>query len=671
MKMKGWLVGVMGVMCAVVMAVFAVMPVGAVDKTQNFTISSFTADYYLTKTEEGTSNLHVKETIVAEFPEADQNHGIERTIPRTNQGGKNYTVKNKSALNFSATRGGMPEEVDFVDESAENFVIQIGSSGQYVHGTQTYVLEYDFANVITEFDVAGQNVSGQEGAQITWQELYWNTNGTEWQQRIDKLTANLHLTPEEFAAVKGASDVQENGAGQSTANVKAEGNDAGANDAESDKVNGDVSCYVGGYGASGTAAMSRCEATETSDGYSFTTEDLASGENLTFAVEFEPGTFVVKIEPDYTLVIIAGAEVAIGVVIFVILLLLWNKYAAKNYRLYKSLFTAPQYQPPADLLVSEAQRMRMKQTKSTYVAALLEMAVRRKVTIKNKEKKEWSVILNVDPDTLTEPERDVLGILAYNIPLVKGLEIPVTRHNPNTSTRKYARDYEIKQYDVPNEKGYLVSRGAASQYILLFLIVLAIAAIVTMIVIFANSDLMTMAMNVSGPLVGGMPLCVLVIVLFAGIVIGGFWFGNRISTYARFTEKGVEMARYLDGLELYIKMAEQERIKFLQSVQGVDTSAVGIVNLYEKLLPWACLFGLEKSWARELEKYYQMVDETGRQYDFAYNQMVMNGIIAGNMTRQMNSAMTSVSGGSSSSSSGGGGGGFSGGGGGGGGGGGW
>lgn len=119
-------------------------------------------------------------------------------------------------------------------------------------------------------------------------------------------------------------------------------------------------------------------------------------------------------------------------------------------------------------------------------------------------------------------------------------------------------------------------------------------------------------------------------------------------------------------------MAEADRLKFLQSVEGADTSNAGIVKLYEKLLPWASLFGEEKSWAKELEKYYDFegVNEV-------ISSDVLNGIIASNMVRDINNTImkstsyANAGGGGSSFSSGGGGGGFSGGGGGGGGGGGW
>lgn len=125
----------------------------------------------------------------------------------------------------------------------------------------------------------------------------------------------------------------------------------------------------------------------------------------------------------------------------------------------------------------------------------------------------------------------------------------------------------------------------------------------------------------------------------------------------------------MDGLKLYIEMAEAERMKMLQSVKGADTSAEGIVKLYEKLLPYAAVFGLEESWLKEMKEYCEVEEIDQPDY-------LMTGIAASELIRTMNntasyvttaSTMSSSGGGSSSGFSGGGGGGFSGGGGGGGG----
>ena len=144
---------------------------------------------------------------------------------------------------------------------------------------------------------------------------------------------------------------------------------------------------------------------------------------------------------------------------------------------------------------------------------------------------------------------------------------------------------------------------------------------------------------------------------------------DQSQKYSSHTKKGLEAVRYMDGLKLYIEMAEADRIKLLQSVEGADTSAKGIVKLYEKLLPYAAIFGLEESWMKEMKEYCELEEITEPNY-------LMAGYAASEVIRSLRSAatyatnstvMSSSGGGSSSGFSGGGGGGFSGGGGGGGG----
>ena len=68
--------------------------------TDNFYFEDAVFNYHLEKNEDGTSRLHVEEVLTAIFPETNQNHGITRSIPYTNQNGENVTVESKSALNF-------------------------------------------------------------------------------------------------------------------------------------------------------------------------------------------------------------------------------------------------------------------------------------------------------------------------------------------------------------------------------------------------------------------------------------------------------------------------------------------------------------------------------------------------------------------------------------------
>jgi len=59
--------------------------------TSNFYFDDYTADYYLSKDDNVGSRLKVVEKLTAVFPDYNQNKGICRQIPYTNQGGANTT----------------------------------------------------------------------------------------------------------------------------------------------------------------------------------------------------------------------------------------------------------------------------------------------------------------------------------------------------------------------------------------------------------------------------------------------------------------------------------------------------------------------------------------------------------------------------------------------------
>ena len=139
------------------------------------------------------------------------------------------------------------------------------------------------------------------------------------------------------------------------------------------------------------------------------------------------------------------------------------------------------------------------------------------------------------------------------------------------------------------------------------------------------------------------------------------------------TDEGLALRRYLAGLKLYIGVAEAERLQMLQSPEGAEkvkvdaTDEKQLVKLYERVLPYAVLFGQEKKWSAQLGQYYEQV---GEQPDWYSGQGAFN---AAAFAAGMNSLSSVASSASDYSSTSGGstGGGFAGGGGGGGGGGGW
>ncbi|MBQ3325629.1 DUF2207 domain-containing protein, partial [Candidatus Saccharibacteria bacterium] len=327
-----------------------IQSVSALD-TNNFYFKDATFDYYLEKTDTG-SNLHVKEVLTAVFPDSNQNHGITRTIPFTNQGGKNITAESEDALNLTVTRNDNYEPISKTEKNNNGYyTFYIGDSSTYVHGEQVYTLEYDFSNVITEFTADGQMT--WNGKDAATQELYWDTNGTGWFQKFNHLTANLHL-PTDIAKNLGSG----------------------------------TSCYVGSYGASnnGSDISSHCKVSSNDETtyntsaansslaksaetvITFETSNLSAGENLTFAVAFAAGTFIVpQPKQSYTLLIFSIVIVTLCMLIIVMAAGKYQKSVKEKKSYNKGLFVKPEYVPPKGLTVAEAGEIYIKSSKPSFV----------------------------------------------------------------------------------------------------------------------------------------------------------------------------------------------------------------------------------------------------------------------------------------------------------------
>jgi uncharacterized membrane protein YgcG len=75
------------------------------------------------------------------------------------------------------------------------------------------------------------------------------------------------------------------------------------------------------------------------------------------------------------------------------------------------------------------------------------------------------------------------------------------------------------------------------------------------------------------------------------------------------TAPGAKLRDYLLGMRDYLQLAEADRFRMLQSPEGAERVRIeGLdianpaekVKLYEKLLPFAVLWGIEGEWAKEL-----------------------------------------------------------------------
>ncbi|MDO9353972.1 MAG: hypothetical protein Q7T55_09765, partial [Solirubrobacteraceae bacterium] len=141
------------------------------------------------------------------------------------------------------------------------------------------------------------------------------------------------------------------------------------------------------------------------------------------------------------------------------------------------------------------------------------------------------------------------------------------------------------------------------------------------------------------------------------------------SKHTVLTTEGARELEYLKGVEEFIRVAEADRLRMLQSYSGAERrtdSGADVIHVYERLLPYAMLFGMEKEWGDVLERVYS-AEQHGPSWIGDPSSPYV-GVYLSSFTASSHAAATysSPSAGTSSSSGGSFGGGFSGGGGGGG-----
>jgi uncharacterized membrane protein YgcG len=263
-------------------------PVLATD-TSDFTFDSFDAEYHL-GIEGGRATLRVVETLVARFPDFDQNRGIIRAIP-LRDGEVDLQVQ---VLSVTDEHG---DPVYWERADYEGFAELALGTDEFVQGVTTYVIEYTMRDVIRHFsDSAGD-------------EFYWDINGNGWAQPFGRVSARVLLEPELAAALTGAA-----------------------------------ACYVGYYGETGTCEISRDDSGERFDA---AVDAVGPYSTLTLAIGFDGGTVVQPELPRDSWIVQLAPKVIFGLVALQLLLALLVRRVFWGDRRVRGTIIA-QFEPPAD-----------------------------------------------------------------------------------------------------------------------------------------------------------------------------------------------------------------------------------------------------------------------------------------------------------------------------------
>ena len=575
--------------------------------TSDFTFDSFDADYTLSREADGTATLQVIETIVARFPDFDQNRGIIRAIPDDYDG-----VPLNTVVEGVTDQNGTP--VFFESYNSGVFVELALGTDEFVRGVQTYVITYTQQNVVRSFDDTASD------------EFYWDVNGTGWEQPFGRVSATVALAP----------DVAE-------------------------ALTGNAACYVGFFGEDEQCAIE-------TDGTIFTasSNDLEPGETVTVAIGFEPGTFFTP-EPvlpppppelPWWMHLLSGGIglASVSALVAAIVSRVRAGTGAKGRGVI-----IPQYSEPDGIDILQSANL-VSRPAAAIPAAVVRLAVRKNLRILAYAVDEGGApytllfLSNQHADALDDALLDaifgsnrVAGELMeygeYDSALAVKLDALSTAAHASLVTEGFRRK--------PPGRGF-GGLMLVAQWVLL---VLGFVVVTVSAGIYLD--------------VSPLAFISITIAFLAGFVA----FALAIRPL-QLTEKGREAKDYLEGMKVYLTVAEEERLRVLQSPTGAERIDVGnnleLVKLYEKLLPWAVVWGVEDQWMHELEVRVAALDEApdwfvGRSgFEVALFTSAVRGMTATTTAPASSSSWSGSSGGSFSGGSFGGG--FSGGGGGGGGG---
>ncbi|MEO7006477.1 MAG: DUF2207 domain-containing protein [Terrimesophilobacter sp.] len=573
------------VLCALALGLVLGAAAPASADVNDFQFTSFDGQYQLSTDSDGHSQLTIVETLVAVFPQSNQNHGIRRNLVNR------YDGHPTDLHVVSVTdEGGTPRPYETESED-DHLAVTIAADG-FVHGAQTYVITYTQSNVTRYF------------ADTNADEFYWDTNGTDWSQPFGQVTATVHLM-----------------------------------DTLALRLTGKVDAASGSQGESGPAETTRAGGKT----FTFTAQNLGPGENLTFAIGFEPGTFTPRDSgffdstwPVLTLLFAAGA-LAAGIAALVVRITRLRDAAGRG-------IIIPEYLPPKGVTLLLSALILHRTSKST-AAQIVGLAVTGNLRILEVSGRKPSYRLEFVTDRGADvDEREFLHAL-FGTVLTPG-EHRNLKKTDQGAVKKIAA--LAKRVRVRATKDGYRRRPPVG----------VIAIVTTAVAAAAAGAFVFGAVSLDRAYGGGWPVVLMALAGLAAVSTGILLFRMPLEP------RGADLRDHLKGLERYISLAEADRLRYLQSPQGALREPVAtddraqVVKLNERLLPYAMLFSEEKRWAAELGRYYE---DLGTQPSWYVGQGVFNAALfassIGAVSTNVSAAYSSSGGSGGGAVSGGGGGG--------------
>lgn len=474
---------------------------------------------------------------------------------------------------------GAGNAVPFETENSEGFLTILVGDDSFVHGSQTYVISYTVEDVMHATDEAD--------------EFYWDIVPVDRQQPIDDVTAEIEVDPALSSALTGSS-----------------------------------ACYRGN--PDDTQACNLETTGDESSTFTIAEQDLPTGQGLTAAIGVEPGTVTQPPQREDNFLLDAVPLVLVGAS-----LLLSAGGAVAAMRMVRrhrndTSQTSTQYGIPEGMTPMLAKWLTGRGA-DPIVATILDLAVHGVLRIEEnesegKKSKPEPVLRLLDPELATDPlETQLLeGIFPG---LAPGATFAFPK-NSKTFT-KAAQGVEQESGKAVLERGYqqkVRHRGAALTGWLSFLPLLPA---VVLLIMGASRD--NTVMTVLSIVLGVLSLMLALICVLQ----------HRVLTPA-----GAAARRQLERVRELMKASESDRLEMMQSFTHASRRSATedeapnaqILELYDQLLPYAVLFGLQKDWSKVLASTYEHYHLPAPIW---YPMLLQHG--TNNMSDHLSSMLSSVS----------------------------
>ncbi|AYG03729.1 DUF2207 family protein [Gryllotalpicola protaetiae] len=383
------------------------------------------------------------------------------------------------------------------------------------------------------------------------QQFLFDVNGTGWGQPFGTVSATLHVP----AGLTGA-------------------------------LTGDNHCYAGARGATG----GDCDISASGGTVAASASNLAAGHNLTMSVGFKPGTFEVPVSVARVLV-----WVLLGIAIVVFALALVVRIVSLGNPKGTGIIVA-QYQAFPGIGVMEAAEL-LDERDRAFPALMTQLVVSRAATMirddrgtKKTSDDLYSLTLH-DATVLDDEDADAVHTLFGSIKPDAAVTLDPKEPKIGDRIAKLLREAR----DSVRKQGLI---GRVHTPLSVLLLVIAFFALFAAV---AGAVLLN-------ALAFGTWLHTLALVLAAVLAIAAL---ALVWPRERRTAAAVPAYEHLLGIRDYLRLAEADRIRMLQSPSGAETATpqgapdnTVVVKLYEKLLPYAILFNIEKEWREVLGRYW-------------------------------------------------------------------